>query len=203
MATMKKTYHHGDLATVLTQAVRTLIERDGAAHFSIAEACKMAGVSTAAPYKHFKEKQEILESVAKSGFQDMTEEMIEARDSAGPNEPGRAERIAAIGKAYVGFARKNPGAFRLMFGSSPNVKENDTVHDCGHRCFSILIEEVAAHLGMTPDDDRTKQLSVLLWTFVHGAASLEIDNDYEAADTVIDVDGMVDLATYRLLNTVS
>lgn len=192
----KISYHHGDLSKALVSAVRVLIERDGTAHFSISEACQMAGVSTAAPYRHFKDKQDILYHVAREGFDDLTAEMEVAIKT---HKRGEAALIAAIGKAYVRFAETNPGVFRLMFGSSPNVKQNDQVRDTGHCCFNTLINEVAYFLGLDANDEASKKTSVLLWTFVHGVASLLIDEDYNVADIAIDIDAMIEVATPRLL----
>lgn len=192
----KSGYHHGDLSKALLGAVRALIERDGAANFSIAEACKMAGVSSAAPYKHFKDKQDILQRVAAAGFDDMRAEM-EAVHSA--HDGDQVALIAATGKAYVRFARHNPGVFRLMFGSSPNIKENDMVRETGHECFNTLIQEVARCLGQDPDSEEALKTSVVLWTFVHGIASLTIDEDYDVVRIPIDTDAMIDTATPQLL----
>lgn len=192
----KDTYHHGDLGQALVGAVRQLIERDGPANFSISEACKLAGVSTAAPYKHFKDKQDILRHVARSGFEDMTKGMAAARED---RTKGQVHVITEMGKAYVHFALAHSGTFRLMFGSSPNVKEDPAVNDKGHTCFCTLINEVADYLGPGSDEVQAKQLAILLWTFVHGVASLAIDGDYEAADIPVDVDQLVEFASAQLL----
>ncbi len=192
----KDGYHHGDLGQALVSAVRRLIERDGPANFSISEACKMAGVSTAAPYKHFADKQDILYHVARSGFEDLTQAMAAA---SADRSQGQVHVITQMGKAYVRFALDHPGTFRLMFGSSPNVKDDPTVNATGHTCFSTLIGEVGNHLGPDSSDTQAKQLAILLWTFVHGAASLAIDKDYDAADIPVDVEALVEQASRQLL----
>ncbi|MEM8811142.1 MAG: TetR/AcrR family transcriptional regulator [Pseudomonadota bacterium] len=191
-------YHHGDLGAALVAAVRRLIERDGPSNFSISEACKMAGVSTAAPYRHFADKQDILYHVAQAGFVDMTAMMVHARD-AEPADSSQVRRIARMGKAYLRFAFNNPGTFRLMFGSSPNVKENKNVHETGHTCFGTLINEVGRYMGPKTEEVEIKRVAVRLWTFVHGAASLAIDKDYDAAEIDVNVEGMIDEATAMLL----
>ena len=104
----KKNYHHGDLRGALIEAVRQLIERDGADKFKIAEACRIAGVSTAAPYKHFKDRTDILQRVALSAMGRLYQAMIEA---AGSYPAGDIRRIVAMGEAYTGFARAEPGVF--------------------------------------------------------------------------------------------
>ena len=69
----KDRYHHGDLREALIQATTTLVEERGAENFSLADACRCAGVSTAAPYRHFRDKEEILEEIAARGFDTLTE----------------------------------------------------------------------------------------------------------------------------------
>ncbi len=192
----KAGYHHGDLEEALVQTVQALIERDGVGDFSIAEACKSLGVSTAAPYKHFADKQDILSHVAKSGFEDMTRQMEAARDQ---HPLGSTGRIGAIGKTYVDFALANPETFKLMFGSTPDVKGNDAVKSVGHACFDVLISEVASFIGSTNEAADSLQVSVMLWTFVHGAASLAIDKDYEVARMDVDLHALIEAAGSRML----
>lgn len=195
-ALAKEGYHHGNLTDALVAAVRTLMERDGRAHISISEACKIAGVSTAAPYRHFRDKQHILEAVSASGFEELGARMREAKAAGGPD---KAQRIVAIGKAYVAFAVANPELFRLLFGSNPDVKLNEDVDSCGQRCFGVLIETVAEYLGESATQDNIHGLALPLWTFVHGASSLEIDGDYKVAKAEVDVDQLVRDATLALL----
>ena len=64
-------YHHGELREALIQATRELVEKRGAENFTLADACRVAGVTTAAPYRHFKGKQEILEEIASRGFEEL------------------------------------------------------------------------------------------------------------------------------------
>lgn len=196
-ARRKASYHHGDLEGALIPAVRGLLERDGVDGFSVSEACKLIGVSTAAPYKHFSSKQEILGHVAQSGFDEMKAMMIETRD-ANPDDPVR--RISAMGKTYVRFALDNPGTFKLMFGSNPNIKQFKPVTEHGQNCFDVLISEVAGYLGSANDAEDSRRISVLLWTFVHGVASLSMDKDYDAVRIEVDTDQMIDAATARLLD---
>src|SRR5688572_13022768 len=63
----KAPYHHGDLREALIAATRRLVMERGAEDFTLADACRVAGVTTAAPYRHFRSKQEILEEIAARG----------------------------------------------------------------------------------------------------------------------------------------
>ena len=67
----KARYHHGELREALIRATRQLVERRGAENFTLADACRVAGVTTAAPYRHFRGKQEILEEIASRGFEEL------------------------------------------------------------------------------------------------------------------------------------
>ena len=194
----KPAYHHGDLGTALVRVVRELIERDGVADFSISEACKRLGVSTAAPYKHFADKHDILRHVCTSGFDELADAMRHARDGQ-PSDQVR--RISDMGKAYVDFAIANPETFKLMFGSTPNLKNDEATREVGHRCFDVLIAEVSDHIGVEAESEDGRTLSVMLWSFVHVVASLAIDKDYEAARVPVYRSMLIEEATKRLLPT--
>lgn len=191
-------YHHGDLAQALIAAVRVLVERDGAEKLSISEACRMAGVSTAAPYKHFKDRPAILRALCREGFRDLGQAMRTAVASVPAPGPGR---LAALGKAYFGFAQANPGVFRVMFGMKREIgdPEDTETHEVAHETMTIVIGEVAAAIGESPPGEESKGLACVLWTFVHGVATLHLDGDYEAAEIEVDTDGMIDLAARRLI----
>ncbi|MEM6761713.1 MAG: TetR/AcrR family transcriptional regulator [Pseudomonadota bacterium] len=188
-------YHHGDLERALIDAVRAQLEEGLASKVSLAEAAKSVGVSTAAPYKHFRDKQDVLERIAGEGFSELGQLMSDAQKDGA----SAAEHIAASGKAYVRFALSNPGTFRLMFGSSPNVKDNADVTAQGHECFGVLITSVTRFLSERHSDRDPRTLSVMLWTFVHGLAALAMDKDYEAAGIDVDLDKMVDAVAESLL----
>ena len=193
-----KRYHHGDLAHALLQAVRVLVERDGADRMSVSEACRMAGVSTAAPYKHFADRTDILLHLCHEGFDELEAAMLAAND---PATPGGPERVAAIGRSYVRFAVANPGLFRVMFGLKRELmvkREMDLpVESMG--CFQALMAEVAGASGLPISGDRAHRLAVMLWTFVHGVATLKIDGDYEIVQAPADTDEMIQLAAEGLL----
>ena len=190
-------YHHGDLAEALIAAARDLVEREGPARLTLSACCRAAGVSTAAPYKHFSGKEDVLRRVVMAGFRELTEETAAARDAhPGPAAP----RIAAMGRAYVRFARRSPGVFRLMFGMAGEAHggAHPELDEAGRACFDVLIAEVARAIGGRAEDEAARGLSVMLWTFVHGVASLDTDGAYEA-ETAADVDAMIEAATLRLL----
>ena len=107
----KAQYHHGELREALIGATRQLVEERGAENFTLADACRVAGVSTAAPYRHFKGKQEILDEIASRGFDELRAKSMEAVAAAGE---GTLEAIVAMGQAYV--------ATNLRLGESTDVR---------------------------------------------------------------------------------
>ncbi len=193
----KSGYHHGDLRESLIAAAFQLVVEHGAENFTVAEACRLAGVSTAAPYKHFRDRGEILEAVVSRGFEVMTETSMEAVAEHGE---GTLAGIAAMGEAYVEFAVSQQALFRLMFGQKPSVREAEPVIDEGRACFGYLISQVAIYCEQNAADGDATAIAVRLWTFVHGAASLTIDEDYDKVVPGFDVKQMVRETTPMLLN---
>lgn len=168
----RSSYHHGDLRAQLIAAVRDLVEAHGPDGFSVAEAARRAGVSSAAPYKHFKDRPELLRAVASEGM----DRLRDAMEAAGSSHPaGSVASIAAIGQAYVDFARSGPGVFRLVFGLTEGHEEDPHLQDKGFGCFAVVLRAVAAVLDAPPDDPVVWQRAYMLWTCVHGHSFLTID----------------------------
>jgi len=193
----KKAYHHGDLRRQLVRAAYRLVKRDGHAHFRVAEACKLAGVSTAAPYKHFEDREAILEAVATEGFGRLRDGMLSRLDGVAP---GSRAAITAIGHGYVGFALTEPHVFRLMFGGDPSGTVHDPDHpdDAEQRSpFEVLTRHVGLFLELDADAPGTQRSALALWTFVHGLAALQIEE--KLGVTTATVEGMVEMAAERLL----
>ncbi|APX12172.1 TetR/AcrR family transcriptional regulator [Tateyamaria omphalii] len=169
-------YHHGDLRAHLVETVRILVEEKGADGFSISEAARRAGVSSAAPYKHFGDRAEIVREVAMAGIGRMRDQMDDAaKDASGdPLAP-----ITALGLCYVDFARTEPGVFRLMFGLTKTHSDDAELQAQGEACFDIVKREVAQ---IMPDGTPLAEIdrrSLMLHMFVHGHAFLEIDGKHD------------------------
>jgi len=193
----KAAYHHGGLREALTAAAFQLVCEQGAEHFKVSEACRLAGVSTAAPYKHFRDRDEILEAVVKMAFNAMKEKSMQAVAQHGP---GTLAGIAAMGESYVDFAVEQQPLFRLMFGQHPSIMEAADVIEEGRDCFGSVIEQVALFCANNNVDGDATEIAVRLWTFVHGAASLIIDGNYDKVVPGFDVKRMVRETTPMLLN---
>lgn len=189
-------YHHGGLREALIGATRQLVMQRGAENFTLADACRLAGVTTAAPYRHFRSKQEILEEIASRGFDELRQKSMAIVAEKGA---GTLEGIIAMGQAYVAFAVEETAVFRLMFGQEPSLKTAEHVAGTGHDCFANLIEQIALYCQRNRVRGDAQEIALRLWTFVHGAASLVIDQDYDVIAPQLDVNSLIANATPGLL----
>jgi AcrR family transcriptional regulator len=199
-AKAKAKYHHGGLREALIEASYELVAKQGAENFLLAEACRLAGVSTAAPYKHFRDRDEILEIVVARAFDELADRSMAAVEAEGV---GTLEGIMAMGEAYVQFAIDEQRLFRLMFGQHPIIKHAEQVMDDGRRCFIGVIEQVARYCEANDVPGDPRAIAIRLWTFVHGASSLLIDEDYSKVAPDLDVMAMVRETTPLMLMPVT
>lgn len=110
-----RAYHHGDLQRALVDAARRLLESEGPSALSLRAVSREAGVSPAAPYHHFKDKADLLDAVAQEGWELLHGAMLAAKAVAEGHDMG-----AALGIAYVDFARENPALYRVMYDAARN-----------------------------------------------------------------------------------
>ena len=193
----RKSFHHGDLREALIAATRELLIEHGPDGFTLADACRRAGVTTAAPYKHFRDKQEILEEIVARGFDQLREQNASAVAEKGS---GTIDGITAMGISYLKFAVAQPALCRLMFGE---LKKSSKADGKGEDCLKNVVEEVAHYCRKNGQTADAQQIAVRLWTFVHGASSLELDGDYERVAPGLDVYGLIADVTPRLLGATS
>lgn len=167
----RRGYHHGNLREALVEAALKLIEEKGPLGFTMAEAARAAGVSPAAPYRHFKGREELIEEAARQGFVLFAERLELAYRSGGPSA---LTAFLETGRAYLEFARSNPGHYMAMFESGVAIAGNSELAVAADRAMSILItaaERLAAHL---PADRRPPATMVAnhIWAFSHGVVEL-------------------------------
>jgi len=192
----KKNYHHGQLKDQLLEAVRQLVEERGPESFSIAEACRRAGVSTAAPYRHFKDRDEILHGVVLGAMHRMGAAMQSAAQAHAPGDP---ERIVALGKAYIDFARSEPGVFALMFGLTGGHADDPALTEEGQGKFDIVCQVVAEHMDVPADDPEVSARAYALWCAVHGHAFLVLDGKADETKISVDEDAYLRLVGHAYL----
>lgn len=184
-------YHHGDLrAAILEAAIEVLAER-GFAGLSLRECARRAGVSHAAPYRHFEDKDALLLAIAEEGFDALYAAATEAME--GLDDP-RA-RLDAYGVAYVRHAIEHPEHHRVMFTAEKKGPE-DVKSSTGQRAFELLVEAASAMAG--PDED-PHEAAVAAWSLPHGLSMLILDGRIPAehVDTVERVESLA-RTCYRL-----
>ncbi len=164
-----RAYHHGSLREeLLDRAERTLAER-GLGALSLRELAREAGVSHAAPRRHFADRQELLDAVATRGFERLEAELHAA---GGDGTEPFALRFAAAANAHVGFATGHAALLDLMF-SAKHGPVSDALAEASHRAFGVfsaLIEE-GQELGLIEAGD-AERVGVPLFAAVHGLAAL-------------------------------
>jgi len=164
-------YHHGNLREALIQAARELIAEKGPAGFTFADAARSAGVSAAAPYRHFRDREALLADVAREGFTRF-EAMLTTGWAAGKPEPITA--FHNVGRAYLAFARSEPAYYAAMFESGLPPDLNPELRAASDRAFGVLRAAAEQLVGLLPAGKRPPALmmSLHVWSMAHGIASL-------------------------------
>ena len=164
-------YHHGNLREALIQAARELIKEKGPAGFTFADAARSAGVSPAAPYRHFRDREALLADVAREGFTRF-EAMLTTAWAAGKPEPITA--FHNVGRAYLAFARSEPAYYAAMFESGLPPDLNPELRAASDRAFGVLRAAAEQLVGLLPAGKRPPALmmSLHVWSMAHGIASL-------------------------------
>jgi AcrR family transcriptional regulator len=164
-------YHHGNLKEALLRAALELIAQKGPAGFTFAEAARWAGVSPAAPYRHFRDRDELLASVALRGFEKFETVLARAWDDGRPDVFVALDRL---GKAYLEFARTEPAYYSAMFEAGIPLATNPELREAGERAFAVLRGAADKLCVQIPLRTRPPALMVALhiWAMSHGVASL-------------------------------
>jgi AcrR family transcriptional regulator len=164
-------YHHGNLKEALVRAALELIAQKGPAGFTFAEAARWAGVSPAAPYRHFRDRDELMSDVARRGF-----EVVEAalRRAFDEGRPDPAKAFENLGKAYLEFARKEPAYYSAMFEAGIPLDANPEYREAGDRAFNVLRTATEALIATMPAGRRppVMMMALHIWALSHGIASL-------------------------------
>lgn len=170
--TAAKPYHHGNLRESLLAAAIELIAESGPAGFTLREVARRAGVSHNAPYRHFRDKGELLGAVAAQGFRELNAAMLE--DAA--SEITALGKLKRAGYAYVAFALRRPEHFAAMFDSPASAPDEDCLA-AGREAFGTLVGIIALcqQEGQLPEG-APEYRALLSWSLVHGIAKLAIAN---------------------------
>jgi AcrR family transcriptional regulator len=164
-------YHHGNLKEALVRAALELIAKKGPAGFTFAEAARWAGVSPAAPYRHFRDRDELMSDVARRGFDRFEEALRRAWDEGRPDPSTAFERL---GKAHLEFAHKEPAYYSAMFEAGIPLDANPEYRAAGDRAFNVLRAATESLVTTMPAKQRPPVMMMALhvWALSHGIASL-------------------------------
>ncbi|HJW41594.1 MAG TPA: TetR/AcrR family transcriptional regulator [Rhizomicrobium sp.] len=157
-----RAYHHGDLRNALLESARKILEEETLAQLSLRAVARRAGVSHAAPYRHFPNHESLLVELAKEGFVELRNEL---RDSVNSGD-AESDRIAKIGAAYMRFVVRRPELTSLMFG--PQLPNRDAFPE-----LAAAADAIGGEIGAALHDSA---LGLSVWAAVHGLAMLILRN---------------------------
>jgi AcrR family transcriptional regulator len=164
-------YHHGNLKEALIRAALELIAAKGPSGFTFAEAARSAGVSPAAPYRHFRDREELIANVARRGFELFEAALVAAWKDGMPDTFTAFERL---GRAYLEFARSEPAYYSAMFEAGIPIEVSQELRDAGERAFAVIRAAAERLVAQVPAARRPPAFMVALhvWSLAHGIASL-------------------------------
>jgi AcrR family transcriptional regulator len=167
----RRGYHHGNLREALIRAALELIAEKGPAGFTFADAARWAGVSSAAPYRHFRDRDALMADVARRGFELFADELSRAWNGGAP-DPFQA--FENVGHAYLAFARGQPAFYSAMFEAGVVPESDAALRQAADRAFAVLREAAEMLIARLPKERRPPALMVALhvWAMAHGIASL-------------------------------
>ena len=167
----RRSYHHGDLAEAMSNAALKLIAEFGPAGFTLAEVARVVGVSAAAPYRHFKDREALIAHIAQRGY----EKFAVALDTAwNEGQPDPRTAFMAVGRAYLAFAEKEPAYYATMFEARLPEDLQREISVNSEDAFGVLRKAVEALIAHMPANKRppAMMMSLHIWSMAHGIADL-------------------------------
>jgi len=188
MSATKPTYHHGDLRAACVRAAVDLLEEGGQSALSLRAVARSVGVSPAAPYRHYADREALVSAVAAVGYRELAARLAAAHPA--PSTPAELARVAV---AYVQFAIERPALFRIMFGEPCDRDNEERV--AATAAVSAYLREIVARSFPGAQADA---LGTAIWALVHGLAFLHLDGKLDASNPAV-VAGRVTAAIEALL----
>ncbi|MGH8128815.1 MAG: TetR/AcrR family transcriptional regulator [Gammaproteobacteria bacterium] len=181
---LKSAYHHGDLSNALVDAGISLLEQNGNADFTLRDLAGRVGVSHAAPYSHFKDKNALLAAIAAVGFN----RLQEALETSIKGQDVPAEQFLHMGTAYVRFGTESPALYKLMFASEELAAEHGEypeLQSAGNAAFEALTGQLRRmqQAGYLREGD-IDGFGLAVWAHVHGLTSLIITGCLECVGEI-------------------
>ncbi|MDO8186254.1 TetR/AcrR family transcriptional regulator [Conexibacter sp. JD483] len=177
----RRAYHHGDLREALVEATFALIAEKGVHAFSVAEAARRTGVSAAAPYRHFADRDELLAEAATRAAEELRGRFAVALAGGGTPTDG----IAAAARAYVRFAAERRAMFEVLFGAGLDKSRFPRLETATHALLDDLVEATRP-LVPARDPDAAAALVLAMGGLAQGHATLLLDHAFGAGDDVVE-----------------
>lgn len=174
----KESYHHGDLKTELIKKGLKILDEEGYEGFSMRKVAKACNVSQTAPYRHFKDKNDLIKSIAVKALQEFDQSL----EKAFLSDVDPRKQLKDMGLYYIRFFTENPEYMRLLFSGNAQAWMREAVmNECysedGHP-YSALERAVKNYKAAYPDDERSEdELVMYCWGLVHGIAVLIINGE--------------------------
>ncbi|MDX2202979.1 MAG: TetR/AcrR family transcriptional regulator [Hyphomicrobiaceae bacterium] len=195
----RRGYHHGNLREALITAALDLIGQKGPAGFTFAEAARHAGVSAAAPYRHFRDRDALMADVARRGFELFASRLETAW---GKGQPAPLAALQRVGNAYLAFAREEPAYYAAMFEAGISPAQSRELQEAGERAFAVLRLACEAITALLPAERRPPAMMVALhiWSLSHGIASLFSRGDQARRTVPMPPEELLEAATLIYLD---
>jgi AcrR family transcriptional regulator len=171
-----ETYHHGNLKNALLEAARALANEVGVDNFTLREVARRAGVSSAAPYHHFADKNDLVRGLAIQAFEALTIHIKAAAQS----QTSAPKQLEQIGLAYVDFALSHPNEFRFMFRRElcAPLGQPDPLQEVGRASQMVLENAIAEGLSSKQLEGQASTMALMLWSVVHGLANILLETPF-------------------------
>jgi AcrR family transcriptional regulator len=186
-----RAYHHGDLKAALVEHAIELLRSEGPEGLTLRAVARAAGVSQAAPYRHFADRGELVAAVAQEGFDRMQAAMHARAEQGG-------EGMKGVAIAYVEFAHRNPAQYRVMFGPELARSEVQSARETGRAVLGFVaqgIEQLQKAGAIGPG--KPWSIAISTWAMLHGVVMLSLDGI--AADVMPPLDELIEDATRILM----
>ncbi|WNC72013.1 TetR/AcrR family transcriptional regulator [Thalassotalea psychrophila] len=195
----KLKYHHGDLRSTLLVTASEMLKENGIEEITLRKIAARVGVSRAAPYHHFKDKNSLLCGIAEVGYKQLYKI---TKTNFNNTDTSMKEKFSLYVHQYVSFAKNNPELYELMFGRTIWMQKNSTqeLKDVAYPCFQFQLEMInewqKIKLLNSSNNDKhdALRMSQVLWGTIHGIAKLLIDGIYtdishieEICDKAVDI----------------
>ncbi len=169
---VEQPYHHGDLRRALIDAALAMVKEFKSWHFTLREVARRAGVSHAAPYRHFPDKAALLSELAKVGFEMLSVELSAALN----NNLSIEEQLTTAAKAYIQFGNVNPALYQLMFSRDAGASEEVHLNERAMATLNVLTSllERGQRQGVFKDRP-VNGLAAACWSLVHGLTMLSME----------------------------